>query len=246
MVQYILENIFSFGIGTAFLISTFILGFFFLFRARKQSGLEKRATLTLGIALFLFGAAHLIWTLRAAFIPGHALGYVFFSYWQGFWILLMLGIAFIGLWSLQLTYPAWLKTRKWILFIVFIPWILVTLDVLLFTDPSIAPIVCSARIWDLAPGLVTTFTVGISLTIFVGLVIDYYFNQFQIQKDKLPTFLTLLGFVLVLLGGLLETKAIPICEIITLGRVLMLAGLWLASIGILTIKPLLAPQADAS
>ncbi len=241
MVQYIAENALSFGIGIAFIISTLLLGIIFLFQANKHKNHEKHTRLVFSFSLFLFSAAHIIWTIRAANLPRFASPITFFPYWQGFWILFMLGITFIGIWGIFLNYSHLLANRKWIVLVLFIPWILVTLDVLLLTNPSTTEIVCSALIHDFRPDLFVILATGISLVFFSFLVIDYYYQQFKVQENKLLSFLTLFGLILILLGGLLDSKPIPICQFITLGRILMLIGFWLTSIGIIKMNPVPKP-----
>lgn len=241
MVQYIAENAISFGIGMTFIISTIILGILFLLQANKRKNQEKYASLVFALSLFLFSAAQIIWTIRAAYLPRFALPMDFFPYWQGFWILYMLGITFIGMWGIFLNYSHLLAHRKWIVLVLFIPWILVTLDVLFLTNPLTTEIVCSALIHDFRPDPFVILATGLSLVFFSFLAIDYYYQQFKLQENKFSSFLTLFGLILILLGGLLDSKPIPICQVITLGRILMLIGFWLTSIGIIKMNPVPRP-----
>ncbi len=235
MIQYIFENVFSFGIGAIFLISTLIIALLFLFRSTKRSGIERYLTLAFGFSLLFFSAAHGVWIYRVAFFPTHPGLSVIFPYWQGFWILFMIGVTFIGVWSLLLSYAKWFETRKWITILLFVPWIIVTLDVLLIANPSLNEWVCTALISDLRPDFLVILVVGLSLTFFVGLAVDYYYQQSKSQEEKFVPFLTLLGLFLILFGGILETRVIPVCQVITLGRILMLIGLWVTAYGILTL-----------
>ena len=236
MVQYILANIFTFSIGIVFALSTLILGLFVLYRASKQGCPERRPSLVFGLSLLFFFAAHAVWTYRAAFLPTHPGIAVIFPYWQGFWILFMLGVSFIGIWSLLLAYPEWLETRKWIFLLIFIPFLVVTLDVLLLTTPVTAEWVCSGQITDVRPSFITIFAVGLSLTFFIGLALDFYYRKFKGYESKFIPFLVLFGTLLVLIGGLLETRVIPICQVITMGRIVMLIGLWLMAYGVIRVE----------
>ena len=78
----------------------------------------------------------------------------------------------MGLWSLFLAYPNWLKTRKWYLLVLLIPWVVVTIDVLLISNPSFAEIVCSARIWDARPDLIVILAAALPLTFYIGITLD--------------------------------------------------------------------------
>ncbi len=235
MVQYILANAFTFSIGIAFTISTFLLGLFILYRASKQGCPERRPTIVFGLAIMFFGAAHAVWTYRAAFFPTHPGIALIFPYWQGFWILFMFGVSLIGIWGVLLAYPVWLETRKWGIILFFIPWLIVTLDVLLLANPSTAEWVCSGLITDVRPDLIVIFAVGLSLTFFVGLAIDFFYRKFKGYESKFVPFIVLLGLLLLLIGGLLETRVIPICQVITMGRIIILIGLWLTGYGVLRV-----------
>ena len=236
MVEYILANAFTFSIGIVFAISTLLLGIYILYLASKEGCPERRPKVVFGLALLFFFAAHAVWTYRAAFFPTHPAIAVIFPYWQGFWILFMLGVSFIGLWGINLAYPEWLETRKWIIILIFIPWLIVTLDVLLLANPATAEWVCSGLITDVRPDLSTIFAVGLSLTFFIGLALDFYYSKFKGYQSKFMPFLVLLGALLVLIGGLLETRVIPICQVITMGRIIMLIGLWLTAYGVIRVQ----------
>jgi hypothetical protein len=235
MVQYILANATSFTIGLIFMISTILLSVIVLYHASKQGCPERRPTIVFGLALLFFFAAHAVWTFRAAFFPTHPSLATIFPYWQGFWILTMLGITLIGIWSFLLAYPIWLETRKWVHLLLFIPWLIVTVDVLLISNPTTAEWVCSGIITDIRPDLIVILTVGLSLTFFVGSAIDFYYRKFKGYESKFVQIIVLLGLLLLLIGGLLETRVIPICQVITIGRILMLIGLWLTSYGVLRV-----------
>ncbi|MFW9832135.1 MAG: hypothetical protein ACFFD8_10220 [Candidatus Thorarchaeota archaeon] len=237
-MQYLIENSISFSIGIVFAISMLILTVILLLRRREFTGTKKQAYLLLSLALLFFGIGHIIWNLRAVFVPRFTTAILLLPYWQGFWASIMLSITFLGLWGLQLTRPEWYQNRKWVVIILFIPWIAVILNVLFLTDPNTAVIVCSALINDIQPNLFQILLVGLSLTLFIGLAFDYYYRCYRSHPTKLYPFIALLGLVLILFGGILETKVIPICQIITMGRILMLLGFWLTSIGILRITPL--------
>ncbi|MFX1564722.1 MAG: hypothetical protein ACFFCH_01905 [Promethearchaeota archaeon] len=236
MVQYILANAFAFSISTIFAISTFLLGFVSLYRASKQGCPERRPTVFFSLALFTFGAAHAIWAFRAAFFPTHPGIPTILPYWQGFWILFMTGLFFIGIWSILIANPMWLQTHKWIALLIFLPWIIVTADVLFLTNSITAEWVCGALITDIRPDLVVIFTVGLSLTFFIGLAIDFFYQKFKGYESKFMPFLVLLGLLLFLIGGLLETRVFPVCQVITMGRVIMLIGLWLTAYGVIRVE----------
>jgi hypothetical protein len=235
MVQYILENAYSFGISVTFMVSTLLLSLILLAQSTKREKLERYSMITFGLAFLFFSLAHAVWAYRAAFIPGHPSLYTIFPFWQSFWILFMMGITFIGIWSILSSYPEWFKTRKWILFLIFIPWLIVTLDVLFLSNPAIAEWVCSALITDIRPDIITILVVGLSLTLFVSLALDYYYQQLKGQERRFRAFLIPLGLLLILVGGLFETRFIPICQVITIGRIMMLIGLWLTSSGVLLL-----------
>jgi hypothetical protein len=235
MVQYILANATTFTIGLIFMISTALLSLILLYHASKQGCPERRPTIGFSLALLFFFAAHAVWTYRAAFFPTHPSLALIFPYWQGFWILTMLGITFIGIWSFLLAYPIWLETRKWVLLLLFIPWLIVTFDVLLISNPATAEWVCSGVISDIRPDLIVILTVGLSLAFFVGSAIAFYNRKFKGYESKFVPIIVLLGLLLLLIGGLLETRVIAICQVITMGRILMLIGLWLTSYGVLRV-----------
>jgi hypothetical protein len=232
MVQYILANIYTFSIGIVFVISTILLGLYTLYRASKQGCPERRPTIIFGLALFFFGAAHAIWTYRAAFFPTHLNIAIIFPYWQGFWILFAFGMSFISIWGFLMAYPEYLETRKWIAFLLFLPWLIVTLDILLIANPATAEWVCSALITDIRPDLIVMLAVSLPLTLFVGLALDFYYRLFKDYKSKLEPFIVLFGLVLLLIGGIFETRVIPICQVISVGRIMMLFGLWLTTYGL--------------
>jgi hypothetical protein len=238
MVQYILTNIISFGIGLTFIISTLIFGLFFLVRASIRSDQERYKPLAFGFALLSFAGAHIIWNLRAAFFPQSSLPSSWFPFWQGFWICFITGITFLGLWSFFLAYPNWLKTKKWFLLVLLIPWLIVIIDVLLLTNPASAEIVCSARIWDIRPDLIVILAAALPLTFYIGITLDNYYGQFKAGADRLLVILIFTGLLFILVGGILDCKAIPVCEIITVGRMLMLGGLLLTSFSFLRFTPL--------
>ena len=238
MLQYILDNFISFGIGLTFIISTLIFGLFFLMRTSLRSGQERYSPLVFGLALLSFAGAHIIWNLRAAFFHQSSSASLWFPYWQGFWVFFITGITFLGLWSLFLAYPNWLKTKKWFLLILLIPWLVVIADVVLLTNPATAEIVCSARIWDIRPDLIVILATALPLTFYIGITIDNYYGQFKAGADRLLLILIFTGLLFILVGGILDSKAIPICEIITVGRMLMLGGLLLTSFSFLRFAPL--------
>lgn len=235
MVQYILANIYTFSIGIVFLISNFILGIYAFYSASKQGCPERRPTIIFGFALLFFGAAHTIWTYRAAFFPTHLNIAIIFPYWQGFWILFALGVASICIWGLLMAYPEWLETRKWIYLLFFILWLIVTLDVLLLANPATAEWVCSALITDVRPDLLVILAVSLPLTLFLGVAFDFYYRLFKGYESKFQPFMVLFGLVLLLVGGIFETRVIPICQVISIGRIMMLFGLWLTAYGVLRI-----------
>lgn len=232
-MQYILQNAISFNIGITFTISTLILAFICLFLSRKRSGFDKYSILLFGCGLFFFFGAHAVWTYRSATIPGQVTLFAIFPYWQGFWILSMLGITFIGLWGILLNYPEWFETKKWVLILIFIPWLIVTVDIIFFANPASAELACSGLITDIRPDIFIILIVGLSLTLFVGLALGYYYEQFRKHEQRLIPFLMIFGLLLVLVGGLAETRCINICPVITIGRVIMLIGLWLISYGVI-------------
>jgi hypothetical protein len=236
MVQYILVNALAFSISVVFALSTFLLGIITLRRASKQDCPERRPTIVFSLALFMFGAAHAIWAYRAAFLPTNPGIPPIFPYWQGFWILFMVGMFFFGIWSVLVANPMLLQTRKWIAFLIFLPWIIVTVDVFVLTNPLTAEWVCGALIADIRPDLILIFTVGLSLTFFIGLAIDFYYKKFKDYESKFLPFLVLLGLILLFIGGLLETRVIAICQVITIGRIIMLIGLWLTTYGVLRLE----------
>jgi len=131
-----------------------------------------------------------------------------------------------------MSYSEWLATRKWMLILFFIPWLIVSVDVLFLTNPAVAEWVCSGLISDIRPDILVIFVVGLTLTFFIGLILDYYYQQFKSQKQRFVPFLAIFGLVLFLVGGLFETRVIPICQVITVGRILMLIGLWLTAYGV--------------
>jgi hypothetical protein len=235
MIQYILANATTFTIGLIFMISTMLLSLILFYHASKQGCPERRPTIVFGLALIFFFAAHAVWTYRAAFFPTHPSLAVIFPYWQGFWILFALGVSFIGIWSFLLVYPVWLETRKWGFLLLFIPWLIVTLDVLLLANPATAEWVCTGIISDIRPDLIIILTVGLSLAFFVGLTIAFYYRKSKGYESKRVPFVVLLGLLLLLIGGVLETRVIPICQVITMGRILMIAGLWLTTYGVLSV-----------
>ncbi len=234
-----MENAISFGIGIAFILSTLLLGFYFLIHGLKGDRYERNPTLSLSISFLFLSGAHIVWTIRSAILPGTAIATeAFFPYAQGFWILFTLGVSFLGIWSAILNYPEWLTTRKWFLIILFIPWLIIALDILLISHPTTIQTVCTARIWDIRPDLIIIFLTSLTLTFFIGLTLDYYYRQSKLHVNKFEPILVNLGLVLILVGGLLETRIIPICEIITSGRILMLLGIWIISIGIIKLQPI--------
>ena len=237
MLQYILDNFISFGIGLTFIISTLIFGLFFLARASIRSGQERYKSIAFSLALLSFAGAHIIWNLRAAFFPQSAPASSWFPFWQGFWVFFITGITLMGLWSLFLAYPNWLKTRKWYLLVLLIPWVVVTIDVLLVSNPSFAEIVCSARIWDARPDLIVILAAALPLTFYIGITLDYYYGQFKAGDDQLLLILIFTGLLFILVGGILDSKVIPVCEIITMGRMLLIGGLLLTSFGFLRFAP---------
>ncbi|MFX0201279.1 MAG: hypothetical protein ACFFCW_34610 [Candidatus Hodarchaeota archaeon] len=237
MLQYIFDNIISFSIGLTFIISTLIFGLFFLVRATIRSGQERYQPLAFSFALLSFAGAHIIWNLRAAFFAQSAPATLWFPFWQGFWVFFISGITLLGLWSLFLVYPNWLKTRKWYLLALFIPWIIVTIDVLLISNPSSAEIVCSARIWDARPDLIIILATALPLLFYIGITLDYYYGQFKAGADQLLLILIFTGLLFILVGGILDSKVIPICEIITMGRMLLIGGLLLTSFSFLRFVP---------
>ena len=237
MIQYILDNIISFGIGLTFIVATLIFGLFYLMRASIRSGQQRYKPLAFGLALLSFAGAHIIWTLRAAFFPQFSPATSWFPYWQGFWVLFISGITLMGLWSLLVAYPDWLNTRKWFLLALIIPWLIVVIDVLLVTNPVSAELVCSARIWDLRPDLIVILSAALPLTFYIGITLDYFYGQFKAGADRVMLALVFTGLVFILVGGILDSKAIPICEIITLGRMLMLGGLLFTAFSLLRFAP---------
>lgn len=242
MIQYILENIISFGIGLTFIATTLAFGLFYLLRVSTRSGYQRYKTLAFGLALLSFAGAHIIWNLRAAFFPQFSPATSWFPYWQGFWVLFISGITLMGLWSLLVAYPDWINTRKWILLALIIPWFIVVIDVLLITNPVSAEIVCSARIWDLRPDLIVILSAALPFTFYIGITIDYYYGQFKAGADRVLLILVFTGLVFILVGGILDSKAIPVCEIITMGRMLMLGGLLLISFSLLRFAPQLPKE----
>ncbi|MFX1317872.1 MAG: hypothetical protein ACFE9D_11645 [Promethearchaeota archaeon] len=236
MFQYILANATTFTIGLLFMISTLLLGLIALYHASKQGCPERRPTIMFGIALLFFFAAHAVWTYRAAFFPTHPGLVVIFPYWQWFWILFMLGVTFIGFWSILLAHPMWFEVRKWGVILLFVPLLIVILDVVLLSNPATAEWVCSGVISDIRPDIIVILTVGLSLAFFTGLAIDFYYRKFKGYESKLVPFIVFLGLFLLLIGGLLETRVIPVCQVITSGRILMLIGLWLTTYGVLRIE----------
>ncbi|MFW9934096.1 MAG: hypothetical protein ACFFDU_01020 [Candidatus Thorarchaeota archaeon] len=232
-MQYALQNALSFSIGITFTISTLILAFICLFLSRKRSGFDKYSILFFGFGLLFFFGAHAGWTYRSATIPGQVVLFMIFPYWQWFWILSMLGITFIGLWSVFLNYSEWFETKKWILILIFIPWLIVIVDLLFIANPATAELACSGLIADIRPDIFVILLVGLSLTLFVVLALGYYYKQLRKQEQRLILFLMMFGLLLVLVGGLAETRIINICPVITLGRVIMLLGLWLISYGVI-------------
>jgi hypothetical protein len=238
MLQFTLENAISFGIGIAFIVPTLIFGLFFLVRASIRPGKERYKPLAFGLALLSFAGAHIIWNLRALFFPFNTPTITWFPYWQGFWIFFITGITLMGLWSLYLASPGWLNTRKWYLFALLIPWLIVTIDILLISTPvSLAP-VCSARIWDARPDLIVILATALTLTFYIGIALDYYYGQFKAGADRLLLILIFTGLIFILVGGILDTKIIPDCPIITMGRMLMLGGLLLTSFSFLRFTTL--------
>ncbi|MFX0079602.1 MAG: hypothetical protein ACFE8O_10230 [Candidatus Hermodarchaeota archaeon] len=237
MLQYVLDNIISFSIGLTFIISTLIFGIFFLVRASKRSSQERYQPLAFSFALLSFAGAHIIWNLRAAFFAQSAPATSWFPFWQGFWVFFISGMTFLGLWSLFLVYPNWLKTRKWYLLVLLIPWLIVTIDVLLISNPSFAEIVCSARIWDARPDLIVILATALPLTFYIGITLDYYYGQFKAGADQLLIILLFTGLLFILVGGILDSKVIPVCEIITIGRMLLIGGLLLTSFSFLRFAP---------
>lgn len=237
MLQYIFDNIISFSIGLTFIISTLIFGLFFLVRATIRSGQERYQPLAFSFALLSFAGAHIIWNLRAAFFAQSAPATLWFPFWQGFWIFFISGITLLGLWSLFLVYTNWLKTRKWYLLALLIPWLIVTIDVLLISNPSSAEIVCSARIWDARPDLIIILATALPLIFYIGITLDYYYSQFKAGADQLLFILISTGLLFILVGGILDSKVIPICEIITMGRMLLIGGLLLTSFSFLRFIP---------
>ena len=237
MIQYILENIISFGIGLTFIAMTLVSGLFYLMRASIRSGHQRYKSLAFGSALLSFTGAHIIWNLRAAFFPQFSPATSWFPYWQGFWVLLISGITLMGLWSLFIAYPDWINTRKWILLALIIPWFIVVIDVLLITNPVSAELVCSARIWDLRPDLIVILSTALPFTFYIGITLDYYYGQFKAGADRVLLSLVFTGLMFILVGGILDSKVIPVCEIITMGRMLMLGGLLLTSFSLLRFDP---------
>jgi hypothetical protein len=78
--------------------------------------------------------------------------------------------------------------------------------------------------------------VGLSLAFFIGSAIDFYYHKFKGYESKFLPFIVLLGLLLLLIGSLLETRVIAVCQVITMGRILMLIGLWLTSYGVLRVS----------
>ncbi|MFX1576515.1 MAG: hypothetical protein ACFFCF_05035 [Promethearchaeota archaeon] len=232
-MQYALQNALSFGIGITFTISTLILAFICLFLSRKRSGFDKYLILLFGFGLLFFFGAHAGWTYRSATIPGQVTLFAIFPFWQWFWIFSMLGITFIGLWSVFLSYPEWFETKKWTLILIFIPWLIVTVDLLFIANPATAELACSGLITDIRPDIFIILIIGLSLALFVILALGYYYKQLRKQERRLIPFLMIFGLLLVLVGGIAETRVINICPVITLGRVMMLLGLWLISYGVI-------------
>jgi hypothetical protein len=232
MVQYILANIYTFSVGSIFLISTILLGLYTLYRASKQGCPERRPTLVFGLALLFFGAAHAIWLYRAAFFPTHLNIAIIFPYWQGFWILFALGVSCISVWGLLMAYPEYLETRKWIGILFLLPWLIITLDILLLANPATAEWVCTALITDVRPDLIVILTVSLPLTLFIGLAFEFYYRLFKGYESKFEAFIVLFGLLLLLIGGIFETRVIPICQVISIGRIMMLFGLWLTAYGV--------------
>ncbi len=242
MIQYILDNIISFGIGLTFIVATLIFGVFFLVRASIRSSQERVKPLVFGLSLLSFSGAHIIWNLRAAFFPFNSPASLWFLYWQGFWVLFISGITLLGLWSLFVAYPDWLNTRKWFLLALLIPWLIVVVDVLLVTNPESAELVCSAQIWDLRPDLLVILATALPLTFYIGIALDYYYSQFKAGADQVLLILIFTGLLFILVGGILDTKAYPNCPIITLGRMLMLGGLLFTSFSLLRFVPKLPKE----
>ncbi len=237
MIQYILDNIISFGIGLTFIVATLIFGLFFLMRASIRSGQERYNPLAFGLALLAFAGAHIIWNLRAAFFPPQSAASLWFPYWQGFWVLFISGITLLGLWSLIVAYPDWLNTRKWLLIVLLIPWLIVVIDILLVTNPGSALLVCSAQIWDLRPDLIVLLATALPFTFYIGIAIDYSYSQFKAGADQVLHIPIIAGLLFIIIGGILDTKAYPDCPIITMGRMLMLGGLLLTSFSLLRFAP---------
>ncbi|MDO8122813.1 MAG: hypothetical protein Q6364_00315 [Candidatus Hermodarchaeota archaeon] len=237
MIQYILDNIISFGIGLTFIVATLIFGLFFLMRASIRSGQERYNPLAFGLALLAFAGAHIIWNLRATFFPPHSAASLWFPYWQGFWVLFISGITLLGLWSLVVAYPDWLNTKKWILIVLLIPWLIVVIDILLVTNPESALLVCSAQIWDLRPDLIVLLATALPFIFYIGVALDYYYGQFKAGVDQVLHIPIITGLLFIVIGGILDTKAYPDCPIITMGRMLMLGGLLLTSFSLLRFAP---------
>ena len=232
MVQYILANIFTFSIGIVFVISTIILGLYTLFRASKLGCPERRPYIVFGLALLFIGVAHAIWTYRAAFFPTHLNIAIIFPYWQGFWIFFALGVSFISIWGFLLAKPEFLETRKWIGLLILLPWLIVTLDVLFIANPATAEWVCSALITDVRPDLIVILSVSLTLTLFVVLAFEFYYRLFKGYESKFEPFMVLFGLILLLVGVIFETRVIPICQVISIGRIMVLFGLWLSAYGV--------------
>lgn len=242
MLQFTLENAISFSIGLAFVVTTLIFGLFFLVRASIRSGNERYKPLAFGLALLSLAGAHTIWNLRALFFPFNSAPLLWFPYWQGFWIFYITGISLLGLWSLFLAYPNLFKTRKWYLLVLLIPWLIVTVDILVVSNPVLAELVCSARIWDVRPDLIVILATVLPLTFYIGIAIDYFYGQFKAGADRLLSILIFTGMLLILVGGILDSKAIPDCPTITMGRILMIGGFLLTSFSFLRFTPKLSEE----
>jgi hypothetical protein len=186
----------------------FLLSLSALFRALKVEPEEKTTAWLIVLWSAIFGAGRIFWVLRAALFDASAPVADWWGLWQGVWIVTFLSGVFVTWWGVALQWPEHMKSKTWLVVIFFIPWLIVTLDVLFINNPSIATVASYAYLDDVQPDLLHLLfgAVGILMALIPGFV--YFGKDLSTAERKGVAALVLFAWILMAFGIILDGKLI--------------------------------------
>lgn len=196
----------------------FLLSLSVLFKALKVEPDERTKTWLMVLWAAIFGAGRIFWVLRAALFDANAPITDWWGLWQGVWIVTFLSGPFVTWWGFTLKWPEHLASKKWLIVIFFIPWLVVTLDVLFIANPTTAIVASYAYLDDVQPDMIHLLfgAIGILMALVPGFI--YFGKGFSTADRKGVAALVLVAWILISFGIILDGKLVMDDLIGQLGR----------------------------